>query len=112
MRRAGVALEDAVITACKLRLRPVLLTAGTTVLGLVPLTFGFSIDFANLTLSSGGQQAAFWKSMAVALMFGLSFATLLTLIVVPVLYSAAESWLERRRGASISIPAGAEPVAK
>jgi multidrug efflux pump subunit AcrB len=114
MRRSGVALEEAVVTACKLRFRPVLLTAGTTVLGLVPLTFGISIDFSTFTLESGGTQSAFWKSMAVALMFGLTFATLLTLVVVPVLYSVAESWAERRQTARemAQAPVGAEPIAK
>ncbi len=114
LRRGGVALEEAIVTACKLRFRPVLLTAGTTVLGLVPLTFGISLNFTTFSIESGGTQSAFWKSMAVALMFGLSFATVLTLVVVPVLYSIAASWQERRHGAHAAnaVPAGAEPIAK
>ncbi len=114
LRKSGVALEEAVVTACKLRFRPVLLTAGTTVLGLVPLAFGISIDFSTLSLEFGGTQAAFWKSMAVALMFGLAFATALTLVVVPVLYSIAATWAERRQPAPDTgpVPVGAEPIAK
>jgi multidrug efflux pump len=115
LRREGVALHEAIVTAGKLRLRPVLLTAGTTVLGLVPLAFGISIDFANMELDMGGAQAEFWKSMAVALMFGLTFATVLTLVIVPVLYSLSVTVPERlfRRGkAPLPAIATAEPIAK
>ncbi len=114
LRREGVALHEAIITASKLRLRPVLLTAATTVLGLAPLTFGVSIDFWNLSISTGGTQSAFWKSMAVALVFGLTFATMLTLIIVPVLYSLSVTVPQRLFGRTLSPPAipSAEPVAK
>lgn len=115
LRKEGKPLHEAIVTAGKLRLRPVLLTAGTTVLGLVPLAFGVSIDFANMELDMGGAQASFWKSMAVALMFGLTFATVLTLIIVPVLYSLSvtvpERLFGRKKSAAPSI-AIAEPVAK
>ena len=112
--RSGVELEEAIVTACKLRFRPVMLTAITTTVGLIPLTFGVNFDFWTFTFSSGGTQGEFWKSMAVALMFGITFATALTLIIVPVLYSLSMSRSERRQPvrAEAQVPVGAEPIAK
>jgi multidrug efflux pump len=81
-----------IIQGGQTRLRPVLLTAITTILGLLPMATGFNIDFEMLlsdfkpNIYFGGDNALFWGPMAWTVIFGLSFATFLTLIMVPVMY--------------------------
>ena len=90
-------VNRAIIEGGKTRLRPVLLTAITTVLGLLPLAIGLNIDFVGLltqydpNIYVGGDNNVFWKPMSWAIIFGLTFATFLTLIIVPVMYW----WIER-----------------
>ncbi|MEM9821988.1 MAG: efflux RND transporter permease subunit [Bacteroidota bacterium] len=85
-------VKEAIIQGGATRLRPVLLTAITTVLGLIPLAIGFNFNFFTLISSLdpqffiGGDNAAFWGTMAWTVIYGLVFATFLTLIVVPVMY--------------------------
>ena len=85
-------MRDVIIKGGATRLRPVLLTAITTVLGLIPLAIGFNFDFfgliANLNPNFyiGGDNADFWGTMAWTVIYGLAFATFLTLVVVPVMY--------------------------
>ena len=86
LQRAGLKTHDAVLRAGLTRLRPVLLTALTTILGLVPMAMGWSINFLTFTFDSAGSSGEFWGGMAIAVIFGLLFATLLTLVVVPALY--------------------------
>lgn len=92
-------LEDllgSIVEAGKTRLRPVLLTAITTVLGLVPLAIGMNINFSTLLSDFdpqfyiGGDNAAFWGPMAWTVIFGLTFATVITLVIVPVMYYLAD----------------------
>ena len=90
-RRSGTEAEEAIIKAGRTRFRPVMLTAITTILGLMPMAVGFSFDFRNLEWLVGGTSSQFWGPMAVAIIFGLSFATILTLVVIPVLYSLSLS---------------------
>jgi len=90
LRDRGFELRDAVIAAGATRLRPVLLTAITTILGLIPMVTGVSFDFHNLTISWVSESSQWWQSMAVVVIFGLIVATFLTLIVVPTLYYLLE----------------------
>jgi multidrug efflux pump len=102
-RAEGAETQAAIIEAGATRFRPVMLTAVTTVLGLVPMAMGVSFDFRNWEWVFGGESSQYWGPMAVAVIFGLGFATILTLIVVPVLYSvmvSVETFFARFRRAS------------
>ena len=83
---------ESIIEGGKTRLRPVLLTAITTVLGLLPLAIGLNIDFIGLmtkydaNIYFGGDNAMFFGPMSETIIYGLTFATFLTLIFVPVMY--------------------------
>jgi multidrug efflux pump len=96
-RRSGVEADEAVVLAGRQRLRPVLLTAITTILALVPMALGFSFDFHTWppTIMTKAETTAFWAPMAVAVIFGLGVASLLTLFQVPVMCSLAESLRKR-----------------
>jgi len=98
--KAGVPRLELVLTTGVRRMRPVLLTAVTTILGLVPLSTGIEFDFHTFSLTTGGESSQWWRSMGVAVIFGLSFATFLTLILVPVLYDLVLQWREWRSGSS------------
>ena len=86
LRQRGFELREAVVAAGATRLRPVLLTAVTTILGLLPMVTGVSYDFHNLAISWVSESSQWWRSMAIVVIFGLLVATFLTLVVVPVLY--------------------------
>ena len=90
LRERGYALREAVIAAGATRLRPVLLTAVTTILGLIPMVTGVSFDFHTLSISWVSESSQWWRSMAVVVIFGLLVATFLTLVVVPTLYYLLE----------------------
>jgi multidrug efflux pump subunit AcrB len=90
LRDEGLSVREALVEAGTVRFRPVMLTAVTTILGLVPMAAGISIDFAGGRMLFGSQSADWWGPMAVAVIFGLAFATLLTLVMVPTFYSILE----------------------
>ena len=90
LRKRGFDRREAIIRAGLRRFRPVTLTAITTILGLIPLTFGFGFDINTFSFSTSGQSAEFWKSMGIAVIFGLAFATVLTLVIVPTFYSTLD----------------------
>jgi multidrug efflux pump subunit AcrB len=94
----GMASLDALKQAGLVRFRPVMLTAITTILGLIPMATGISFDFRELGWDIGGESSQWWGPMAVAVIFGLGVATLLTLVVVPVLCSLAHSLEGKAKG--------------
>ncbi|MDH5491376.1 MAG: efflux RND transporter permease subunit, partial [Myxococcales bacterium] len=86
----GVEVLEALVEAGATRFRPVVLTALTTVLGLVPMAVGVSFDFRKLRWIVGSESASWWGPMAIAVIFGLGVSTLLTLVMVPTLYGVLE----------------------
>jgi multidrug efflux pump subunit AcrB len=91
LRDRGLPLREAIVSAGATRLRPVLLTAVTTILGLIPMVTGTSIDFRYMTITMVSETSQYWKSLSAVVIFGLLLATILTLVVVPTLYSLIES---------------------
>ena len=91
--RDGLSQHESLVMGGLTRFRPVTLTAITTVMGLIPLAIGLNIDFnrfyrtLNPNIFWGGAQAAWWGPMAIAVIAGLTFATFLTLILLPVMHS-------------------------
>ena len=90
-------LVEVIVEAGRTRLRPVILTAITTILGLIPLATGMNINFYTLfsendpNIFFGGDNVVFWGPMSWTVIFGLTFATFLTLVIVPVMYFIFES---------------------
>jgi multidrug efflux pump subunit AcrB len=106
MLAEGMAPYDAIVEAGRTRMTPVLLTATAAILGLIPLGVGLNMDFATLFtefnphIFFGGDSVAFWGPLAWTMIYGLSFATFLTLIIVPVLCLLSfrlKAWLKRKK---------------
>ena len=95
LRDRGMELNQAIVAAGATRLRPVFLTAVTTVLGLIPMVTGISVNFRDMSVSMVSETSQYWKSMSAVVIFGLTVATFLTLLVVPTLYSLSESMTRR-----------------
>ncbi|MDD5674044.1 MAG: efflux RND transporter permease subunit, partial [Chitinivibrionales bacterium] len=92
LRCCGRTLEDAVIEGGATRLRPVLLTAITAMIGLLPIATGVGIDFLHLGIVTKSSTTQFWAPMAWAIFWGLLFNTLLVLVVTPTFYYAWENY--------------------
>jgi len=86
LQQQGLDLVSAAAEAGVTRLRPVMLTAMTTITGLIPMAVGISFDVHTLTWATRSESTQWWRNMAVVVIFGLGFATILTLVVVPSLY--------------------------
>jgi multidrug efflux pump subunit AcrB len=120
-RDEGLDLNRALVCAGMTRLRPVLLTAVTTILGLVPMATGISLDVHHFRINLRSESSEWWGPMANAVIFGLAFATGLTLVVVPALYSllagasdpGARQARRARKTKAVAVPAMIlEPAAK
>ena len=87
LHQRGMHFREAIIAAGCTRLRPVLLTAITTILGLLPMVTGIAYNFHTMQIAWVSESTQWWRSMASAVIFGLALATVLTLVVVPALYA-------------------------
>jgi multidrug efflux pump subunit AcrB len=100
---SGMSVRDAVVEGGRIRMTPVLLTATATILGMIPLAIGFNIDFVtmftelNPHIYFGGDSVAFWGPLSWTIIFGLSFATFITLILVPVMYLVSARTQEKTK---------------
>ena len=96
LRARGMKTREAVIQAGKTRIIPVLLTALAAILGFLPIAFGFNIDFVTLFselnphIFFGGDNVVFWKPLSWTIIFGLTFAFFMTLLIVPGMYLISE----------------------
>lgn len=111
MLKEGLKPYDAIVEAGRTRMTPVLLTATAACLGLIPLAVGMNIDFATLFtelnphIFFGGDSASFWSSLAWTMIYGLTFATFLTLIVVPAMCLLSfrfKAWVGKLTGREIN----------
>jgi multidrug efflux pump subunit AcrB len=95
-RLKGISLYEAIVDAGRTRMTPVILTAFAAILGLIPLAVGLNIDFEGLLahgsphIHFGGDNVVFWGPLSWTMIFGLAFATFLTLLLVPAMYLIAE----------------------
>jgi len=87
LHERGMQFREAIIAAGCTRLRPVLLTAITTILGLLPMVTGVAYNFHEMKIAWVSESSQWWQSMASAVIFGLALATVLTLVVVPTIYA-------------------------
>ena len=94
-------VEEAILKTCRERARPVLLTAGASVLGVLPIAFGININFIDRGIVIGAPATQWWIQLSTAIVFGLSFATILTLVVTPAqlaFVAKISTWYNRLRG--------------
>jgi len=96
LRREGMAAYDAILETCRERARPVVLTAVTAILGVLPIAFGVNLDFILREVTVGAPATQWWISLSTAIVFGLGFATVLTLIVTPAALMAIAQLAEKR----------------
>src|SRR6185369_15420162 len=102
LRREGVAAYDAIVETCRERARPVVLTATTAILGVLPIAFGMNIEFLVREITVGAPATQWWINLSTAIVFGLGFATVLTLVVTP----AALMAIENLRSLRLRVSAG------
>jgi multidrug efflux pump len=105
LRREGREARDAILETCRERARPVVLTATTAILGVLPIAFGVNVEFLSRGITVGAPSTQWWISLSTAIVFGLAFATVLTLIVTPAALMAIEQLGARRRRWAASLRA-------
>jgi multidrug efflux pump len=97
LRREGQNAFDAIMETCRERARPVVLTAVTAILGVLPIAFGVNIELISRHITIGAPATQWWINLSTAIVFGLGFATILTLIVTPAMLMAVENLAGYRR---------------
>jgi multidrug efflux pump len=105
LRGRGAEAFEAILRTCAVRLRPVLLTTVTTILGLMPMVFAVDIDLINSDVSVGAPSTQYWTQLSSSVAGGLAFATILTLFLTPSLLmigANTSDWLASRRNRSSS----------
>jgi multidrug efflux pump len=105
LRGLGMEADEAVIRTAAQRLRPVMLTTITTIFGLLPMVYQINADFAHGVIAVGGPASEWWVQLSSAVVWGLGFSTLLTLILTPVLLAAPArlgAWRDRMVGRAMS----------
>jgi multidrug efflux pump len=120
LRHQGMPKIEAILETCRERARPVVLTAITAILGVLPIAFGYNVELMSHEVTIGAPSTQWWISLSSAIVWGLAFATILTLIVTPSLLmlvtrgnrpaggeSSRRGWFRRRK----SEPVGPDPVA-
>ena len=85
LEKSGIELKEAVLRAAGQRIRPILITTGTTIIGLLPMAMGTSINIFTRSIELNNPISAWWTNMSISIVFGLGFSTVLTLITIPVL---------------------------
>jgi multidrug efflux pump len=113
LKGRGLAPMEAIMRTAAQRMRPVLLTSVTTVLGLLPMVFAVNIDLLNQDIAIGAPSSQLWTQLSSAIAGGLTFATLLTLVLTPALLMLGENisaWWQQRRGVRAIPVAGTSPV--
>jgi len=94
---SGYDVISAVLRTAAQRVRPVMLTTITTICGLLPMALQINLDFFNRAISFGGVTSVWWVQLSTAIIFGLGFATFLTLLLTPVMIAAPTIWREGRK---------------
>ena len=97
LRHEGKEAYEAIVETCRERARPVVLTAVTAILGVLPIAFGMNVEFLARGITVGAPATQWWIHLSTAIVCGLGFATVLTLIVTPAALMAIENLAQRRR---------------
>ncbi|WP_300542819.1 efflux RND transporter permease subunit [Maricaulis sp.] len=106
LRGLGMPVDDAIVRTAAQRLRPVMLTTITTIFGLLPMVFQINADFAHGVLSIGGPASEWWVQLSSAVVWGLGFSTLLTLVLTPVMLGVPSRLGDARERLFGTLPGG------
>jgi multidrug efflux pump len=113
LKRTAPTVREAIMRTGAQRLRPVLLTTVTTILGLLPMVLATNIDFFGRTVQTGAPSTQWWRQLSTAIVFGLSFATVLTLVATPsalMLRANLAAWRRRRTPSGRTAPRTPKPL--